>query len=182
MTERLVRCVFGLFLFAAGITMLIRAELGAAPWDVFHTGVSELTGIGVGTIIVAVGVALLLLWIPLRVRPGLGTILNAVLIGVFVDLLMPIVPKFETLLPRVVMMLGGVVVIAIGSGFYIGVRRGDGRQPGPGIGLVGGEEREVVGEHVSGDAWGCTRRVVGHGHVHHQRRVGQGTLSQQVGA
>ena len=66
MTERLVRCVFGLFLFAAGITLLIRAELGAAPWDVFHTGVSELTGIGVGTIIVAVGVARQLIAVPAR--------------------------------------------------------------------------------------------------------------------
>ena len=130
MTERLVRCVFGLFLFAAGITMLIRAELGAAPWDVFHTGVSELTGIGVGTIIVMVGVGLLLLWIPLRVRPGLGTILNAVLIGVFVDLLMPIVPEFELLLPRIAMMLGGVVTIAIGSGFYIGAGLGPGPRDG----------------------------------------------------
>ena len=146
MTERLVRCVFGLFLFAAGITLLIRAELGAAPWDVFHTGVSELTGIGVGTIIVVVGVGLLLLWIPLRVRPGLGTILNAVLIGVFVDLLMPIVPEFELLLPRVVMMLGGVVTIAIGSGFYIGAGLG----PGPRDGLMTGlAELTIAGRPIS---------------------------------
>lgn len=146
MIERLVRCVFGLFLFAAGITMLIRAELGAAPWDVFHTGVSELTGIGVGTIIVAVGVGLLLLWIPLRVRPGLGTILNAVLIGVFVDLLMPVVPEFELLLPRIVMMLGGVVVIAIGSGFYIGAGLG----PGPRDGLMTGlAELTIAGRPIS---------------------------------
>ncbi|CCM63549.1 MAG: hypothetical protein WBB51_09710 [Candidatus Microthrix parvicella] len=132
--ERLVRCVFGLFLFAVGITLLIRAKLGAAPWDVFHTGVSELTGIGVGTVIVITGVVLLLLWIPLRVRPGLGTVLNAVLIGAFVDMMMPIVPDLDLLLPRVLMMLGGVVTIAIGSGFYIGAGLG----PGPRDGLMTG--------------------------------------------
>lgn len=138
--------MFGLFLFGAGITLLLRSELGAAPWDVFHTGVSELTGIGVGTIIVITGVGLLALWIPLRVRPGLGTILNAVLIGVFVDLTMPLIPDVEPLVPRVLMMVGGVVAIAIGSGFYIGAGLG----PGPRDGLMTGlAERTLAGRPIS---------------------------------
>lgn len=146
MIERLVRCVFGLFLFGAGITLLLRAELGAAPWDVFHTGVSELTGIGVGTVIVITGVGLLALWIPLRVRPGLGTVLNAVLIGVFVDLTLPVIPDVEILVPRVLMMLGGVVAIAIGSGFYIGAGLG----PGPRDGLMTGlAEFTLAGRPIS---------------------------------
>ena len=146
--------MFGLFLFGAGITLLLRAELGAAPWDVFHTGISELTGIGVGTIILITGVLLLGLWIPLRVRPGLGTILNAVLVGVFVDLTMPIVPDVELLVPRIAMMLGGVVVIAIGSGFYIGVGLG----PGPRDGLMTGlAERTFAGRPIS---VGAARTVV----------------------
>ncbi len=76
--ERIARCLLGLVLFGVGITLLIEAELGAAPWDVFHTGVTELTGISTGFVIIITGVLLLLLWIPLREQPGLGTILNAI--------------------------------------------------------------------------------------------------------
>ena len=77
-TNRLVRCIGGLALFGLGIALILQADLGAAPWDVFHQGVSELTGISIGIVIVIVGVLLLLLWIPLRQRPGVGTLLNAV--------------------------------------------------------------------------------------------------------
>ncbi|MFN3254943.1 MAG: YczE/YyaS/YitT family protein [Ilumatobacter sp.] len=144
--ERIVRCVIGLFLFGLGITLLIRADLGAAPWDVFHTGVSELTGIGVGPIIVITGVLLLLLWIPLRELPGLGTVLNALLIGVFVDLTMPIVGSTELLVARFAMMIGGVVLIGIGSGFYIGAGLG----PGPRDGLMTGlSKRTIAGRRIS---------------------------------
>ncbi len=138
--ERIVRCVFGLFLFGAGITLLLRADLGAAPWDVFHTGVSELTGIAVGPVIIATGVALLALWIPLRERPGLGTILNALLIGVFVDLTMPLVDEATSLPIRIPLMVGGIVLIGIGSGFYIGAGLG----PGPRDGLMTGLSRHTL--------------------------------------
>jgi uncharacterized membrane protein YczE len=141
--ERLARCIAGLVFFGIGITLLIRAELGAAPWDVFHTGVSELTGISTGWVIVITGVLLLLLWIPLRERPGLGTILNAILIGVVVDLTLPIVGESDALLLQVVMMLGGVVIIAIGSGFYIGAGLG----PGPRDGLMTGLARHSIAGH-----------------------------------
>lgn len=139
--ERIARCVFGLLLFGIGIALLIEAELGAAPWDVFHTGVSELTGIGVGNIIILTGIALLLLWIPLREQPGLGTILNAVLIGVFVDVVSPIIPDDSGLLIRSVMMIAGVVAIGIGSGFYIGAGLG----PGPRDGLMTGLAKRSIG-------------------------------------
>ncbi|BAN03153.1 membrane protein YczE [Ilumatobacter coccineus] len=139
--ERISRCVFGLFLFGVGIALLIDAELGAAPWDVFHTGVSELTGIGVGNVIVLTGVALLLLWIPLREQPGLGTILNALLIGVFVDLTSPFLPDTDLLVARSVMMIAGIVLIGIGSGFYIGAGLG----PGPRDGLMTGLAKRSFG-------------------------------------
>lgn len=142
--ERIIRCVFGLFLFGVGIALLIEAELGAAPWDVFHTGVSELTGIGVGNVIILTGVALLLLWIPLREQPGLGTILNAVLIGVFVDLVSPIIPDTDALLIQSIMMITGVVVIGIGSGFYIGAGLG----PGPRDGLMTGLAKRSFGSRT----------------------------------
>lgn len=142
--ERVTRCVTGLFLFGLGITLILRADLGAAPWDVFHTGVSELTGIGVGTIIIATGVALLTLWIPLRERPGLGTVLNALLIGVFVDLTMPLIGDTSVLAVRFPMMIGGIVLIGLGSGFYIGAGLG----PGPRDGLMTGLSRRQVGSRA----------------------------------
>lgn len=135
--ERIARCVFGLALFGAGVALLIDAELGAAPWDVFHTGVSDLTGVGVGWVIVLTGVALLLLWIPLREQPGLGTILNAVEIGLVAGIALPLIPDTELLAARIPMMLGGVVLIGIGSGFYIGAGLG----PGPRDGLMTGIAR-----------------------------------------
>lgn len=132
--NRLVRCVVGLVIFGTGVAMIIDADLGAAPWDVFHTGVSDLTGVPVGTVIVAVGVALLALWIPLRERAGLGTILNAVLIGVTVDVVLPLIPDDLPLGVRLALMLGGVAVVAVGSGLYIGAGLG----PGPRDGLMTG--------------------------------------------
>jgi uncharacterized membrane protein YczE len=144
--ERITRCVFGLVLFGIGISLLIEAELGAAPWDVFHTGISELTGISTGWIIIITGVLLLLLWIPLRERPGLGTVLNAVVIGLVVDLTRPILDTTDWLPLRSVMMIAGVVIIAIGSGFYIGAGLG----PGPRDGLMTGlSKRQFAGRHVS---------------------------------
>ena len=144
--ERLTRCIFGLFLFGLGISLLIDAELGAAPWDVFHTGVSDRTGISVGNIVIITGVALLALWIPLRERPGLGTLLNAVVIGIVVDLTLPWVPDTEQLVSRLALMTGGVVIIAVGSGFYIGAGLG----PGPRDGLMTGlAKRRVFGRNIS---------------------------------
>ena len=112
--ERIGRCVLGLALFGIGVALLIAADLGAAPWDVFHTGVSERTGIPVGNVIVVVGIALLLLWIPLREQPGLGTLLNALEIGVVAGIVLPLLPEIEALAVRTAMMLGGVVLVAIG--------------------------------------------------------------------
>ena len=138
--ERIVRCVLGLAVFGVGVAMLLDADLGAAPWDVFHTGVSELTGVPVGTVIIATGLALLFLWIPLSETPGLGTLLNAIEIGLVVDLVLPLVPQPEALAIRFAMMLGGVVLVAIGSGIYIGAGLG----PGPRDGIMTGLARRGV--------------------------------------
>ena len=144
--ERIGRCLFGLFLFGIGITLLIEAELGAAPWDVFHTGVTELTGMSTGLVIIVTGVLLMLLWIPLHERPGLGTILNAIVIGLVVDLTAPLIPETDLLVIRIPMMLGGVVLIAVGSGFYIGAGLG----PGPRDGLMTGlAKHTALGRSIS---------------------------------
>jgi uncharacterized membrane protein YczE len=144
--ERLVRCLFGLVLFGFGISMIISAELGAAPWDVFHTGVSEITGVSVGNVVILTGLALLLVWIPLRERPGLGTLLNATVIGIVVDITLPWIPDSSLIMTRTLLMLGGVTVIAVGSGFYIGAGLG----PGPRDGLMTGlAKRSIGGRQIS---------------------------------
>lgn len=132
---RLTRCIAGLAMFGIGISLIIEAHLGAAPWDVFHQGLSELTGISVGHVIVIVGVLLLLLWIPLRQRPGIGTLLNAVEIGLTVDLVMPLIPDTDAVVVRVPYLVVGIVVVAVGSGLYIGSGLGAGPRDGLMIGL-----------------------------------------------
>jgi uncharacterized membrane protein YczE len=133
--ERLVRCVAGLALFGLGIAMFLASELGLAPWDVFHQGVSERTGIPVGVVIEITGVFILLLWIPLRERLGLGTVLNAIEIGLVVYLLDGVLPVTDQLVPRLLYVAGGLLAIAAGSGLYIGAGLGSGPRDGLMLGL-----------------------------------------------
>lgn len=132
---RLSRCVAGLAMFGLGISLILEAHLGAAPWDVFHQGVSRKTDISVGNVIIITGLVLLLLWIPLRQKPGVGTLLNALEIGFTVDLIMPLIPDTDLLVVRLVYLAAGIVVIAIGSGFYIGSGLGAGPRDGLMLGL-----------------------------------------------
>lgn len=135
LVERLTRCAFGLFLFGLGITFFIRAQLGLAPWDVFHTGVSDRTDVAVGTVIIIVGVFLLFLWIPLRQRPGIGTIMNAVQIGLVVNLTKPIIGEPDHIVGRLALMLAGLVIVGFGSAIYIGSGLGAGPRDGLMLGL-----------------------------------------------
>lgn len=122
-------------MFGMGIAMILQAELGAAPWDMLHKGISESTGVSVGLVIEIIGFLLLLLWFPLHQRVGVGTILNAVVIGVVVDLASPHLPDTDRLLARIGMMSAGVLIIALGSGFYIGAGLGTGPRDGIMVGL-----------------------------------------------
>lgn len=131
---RLARCVGGLVVCGLGIASIVAADIGLAPWDVLHDGLSERTGMPIGTAMIIVGLALLLIWIPLRVRPGLGTILNAVEIGLVVDLVLPHLPESDNIPLRLVMMLAGVAAFGVGTGLYIGAGLG----PGPRDGLMTG--------------------------------------------
>lgn len=128
--QRLTRCVVGLACFGLGISMFVTAGLGLAPWDVFHQGVARHTGISLGWVIEIVGFLLLLLWIPLHQRPGVGTILNALEIGLVVNLIGDHLPSTDRLLPRLAYVVGAVIVIAIGSGLYIGAGLGTGPRDG----------------------------------------------------
>jgi uncharacterized membrane protein YczE len=134
MTLRIVQCVVGLVVGGVGIALIIAADIGLAPWDVLHKGISRRTGIAVGTVIVIVGCALLVLWIPLRVRPGVGTILNAVLIGWTVNVALPHLPEPDETIWRLAEMAAGVVAFGVGTAMYIGAGLG----PGPRDGLMTG--------------------------------------------
>jgi uncharacterized membrane protein YczE len=134
--QRLIRCVAGLALFGLGISMFVTARLGLAPWDVFHQGVSSHVGLSLGWVIEIVGFLLLLLWIPLRQRPGVGTILNALEIGLVVNLIGNHLPSTDRLVPRLAYVVGAVVVIAVGSGLYIGAGLGTGPRDGIMVGLA----------------------------------------------
>jgi uncharacterized membrane protein YczE len=133
--ERLMRCVIGLGLFGFGITLFIRADLGLAPWDAFHIGVAEALGVSIGVVIIGVGALLLLLWIPLRQRPGLGTILNALEIGIVVDLTKPLIGEPDMVVFRLLMVAAGLFVIGIGSALYIGAGLGSGPRDGLMMGI-----------------------------------------------
>lgn len=133
--QRIVRCSGGLALFGVGISLLVRARFGLSPWDVFHQGVSEHLNIPLGTIIVLTSLAVMLLWIPLHQSVGLGTILNAIQIGLTVNIVLPIIPEVRNVALRVFLMLVGVGIVAIASGLYIGSGLGPGPRDGLMIGL-----------------------------------------------
>jgi uncharacterized membrane protein YczE len=134
--SRWVRLLVGLTLFGFGIVLMVKADVGLGPWDVLHQGLSVLFGIRIGRVAIGVGVLLLLLWIPLKERPGIGTVCNAVLIGLVVDLLMPWIGTPEHLVLALLQMGAGVVVIGIGSGLYLTAEMGAGPRDGLMMGLV----------------------------------------------
>lgn len=133
--QRIARCLVGLTLFGFGISCFLTAELGVAPWDVLHQGLEKKTGIPIGIIIEITGVFILLLWIPLRERMGLGTLLNAIQIGLVVFLIDDHLPSTGALVLRVGYILLGLLSIAIGSGFYIGAGLGAGPRDGLMLGI-----------------------------------------------
>ena len=134
--RRLPRLLLGLGLCGLGIALMVAAELGLGPWDVLHQGLSNLTGVPIGTMSIAVGAGVLLLWIPLLERPGIGTVLNVLVIGVVIDLALWVLPTPELLAARIPMMLAGPLLFAIGSGFYLGVGLGSGPRDGVMTGLA----------------------------------------------
>lgn len=133
--ERLARCVLGLAGFGTGIAFFVEANIGVPPWDVFHQGISEKTGLGLGTALIVVAFFVLLLWIPLRLRPGIGTILNAVQIGLVENVVQDMLPTPDNLMIRVLFMCLGMLCIAAGSGLYIGAELGSGPRDGLMLGL-----------------------------------------------
>ena len=136
----LARLILGLYLFGLGIAFQIRASLGLAPWDVFGQGLANITGLSFGLATVLASALILLLWIPLKQKPGLGTIFNALLIGPFIDLSLRFVPSAADwgIFGQIGWYVLGMAIIALGTGIYIGARLG----PGPRDGLMTGSVKK----------------------------------------
>ncbi len=137
LVRRVTLLLTGLALYGASLALLVVAELGVSPWDVFHQGVSELTGVRLGAVLVITSFAVLLAWIPLRVRPGAGTIANAVLVGVGVDIALRVLPDVTSWAGRFGYLAVGVLLNGVATGMYIGAGFG----PGPRDGLMTGIAR-----------------------------------------
>jgi uncharacterized membrane protein YczE len=132
--RRVAQLMAGLWLYGASMALQIEAALGLDPWDVLHEGLTERTGLSFGTITMIVGGLVLLCWIPLRQRPGVGTVANVVMIGVSVDVTLWLLPTPSALAPRVLFLVVGIVLNGLAAATYIGARLG----PGPRDGLTTG--------------------------------------------
>ncbi|WP_199430945.1 membrane protein YczE [Qaidamihabitans albus] len=132
--RRLLQLVGGLALYGTSLAMMTRAGLGLSPWDVLHEGVTKRTGLTFGMVIGISSVAVLALWIPLRQRPGIGTVLNVLVISVTVDLVRLVLPDQHALGAQIPLLLGGVVLNGLATAAYVGARLG----PGPRDGLMTG--------------------------------------------
>lgn len=135
--RRLAILLVGLFIYGIGIAMLVHAEIGIPPWDVLAQGLGLQFGITFGQATVLVSLLVMLLWIPLKVRVGLGSILNAILIGLFADLVLPWLPKLENYWQQLLMFLLALVIVSFATGLYISVGMGKGPRDGLMIGLAG---------------------------------------------
>ncbi|MFD5132932.1 membrane protein YczE [Streptomyces olindensis] len=134
LARRLVQLYVGLALYGASSALLVRSGLGLEPWNVLHQGLAERTGLSIGVVLTLVGAAVLLAWIPLRQRPGLGTVSNVLVIGMAMDATLALVPDAHGWALRVTLMATGIVLNGAATGLYIAARFG----PGPRDGLMTG--------------------------------------------
>ena len=139
MIRRLLQLSIGLTLYGASMALMLRAALGLDPWDVFHQGVSGQVGLSIGMVVNLTGLVVLLLWIPLRQRPGIGTVANVVMIGTAMDLTLRVLPTVEGLAFQVAALIASIVANGFAGALYIGAGLG----PGPRDGLMTGLARRT---------------------------------------
>ena len=130
----MIQLLIGLFLYGIGIALIVRAAIGVAPWDVLAQGIDNHTQLGFGLITVLLSGVVLLLWIPIRQKPGAGTLLNALLVGPSADVGLWLIPADLDLWARILLFAAGLLLIAVATGLYIGAHFG----PGPRDGLMTG--------------------------------------------
>jgi uncharacterized membrane protein YczE len=134
LTRRIVQLLIGLFLYGMGIAFMVRGEIGAAPWDVLSQGIARHVPLSFGVITILTSIVVLILWLPLRQRYGVGTVLNALLVGPSADVGLLLIPVGQPLWLRIAFFIIGLLVLAAATGLYIGARFG----PGPRDGLMTG--------------------------------------------
>jgi uncharacterized membrane protein YczE len=139
--RRTTQLYAGLVLYGLSMALLVRADLGVMPWDVLHQGIARSIGWSIGTVSIVVGALVLLLWIPLRERPGLGTVSNVFVIGLSVDAALSFIPDVSAWPLRIALVVAGISLNAVATAAYIGVRFG----PGPRDGLMTGLVRRTGG-------------------------------------
>jgi uncharacterized membrane protein YczE len=127
----------GLVLYGISMAFMVESALGLNPWDVFHQGLSETTGLSFGWVVILLGIPILLIWIPLRQRPGFGTIANLVVIGFVVDGALAVLQPGESLAMRITYLVTGIALNGVATGLYIGSNLGPGPRDGLMTGLVG---------------------------------------------
>lgn len=144
MVRRLIRLTAGLVLFGVSIALMVAADLGVPSWDVLHQGLARTLGLPFGWVVNAVGAVVLLAWIPLRVRPGIGTVANVLVVGVVADEVIAALPDPGALAVRIPLLAAGIALNALATGLYIGAGLG----PGPRDGLMTGLSGRGRGRHT----------------------------------
>lgn len=146
LTRRLFQLMTGLFLYGASMALVIRAGLGVIPWDVLHVGVLQHVPLTFGQVTILVSVGVLLLWLPLRQKPGFGTLANAFLVGLSADLTLSIVSPLESLVPRLTLLAFAILLNALATALYIGSQFGPGTRDGlmTGLSRVSGHSIRLV--------------------------------------
>jgi uncharacterized membrane protein YczE len=133
---RFIKLVVGLFIYGIGVAMTVDAQLGLAPWDVLAQGISKQTTLTFGYATVLVSVLVLIAWIPLRVKPGLGSVMNAVMVGLVADLALSFIPTPDVYWQKLLLFFGGMVVISFATGLYISCGMGKGPRDGLNVGIA----------------------------------------------
>jgi uncharacterized membrane protein YczE len=130
----MTRLLLGLFIFGLALALMVKAQVGVPPWDVLGQGIAKTFGISFGQATIVVSAIVLLAWIPLKVKPGVGSVLNALCIGLFVDFWLPYIPEFENYWTNLLMFLFGMATVAFATGLYISAKLGSGPRDGLMIG------------------------------------------------
>jgi uncharacterized membrane protein YczE len=132
--RRLTQLYLGLIAYGVSLALMVRSDLGLDPWDVLHQGLAERSGLSFGTVVIVVGALVLVLWVPLRQRPGIGTVSNVVVIGLAADAALAVLGSPQDGVTRAALLAGGIALNAVATGAYIGAGLG----PGPRDGLMTG--------------------------------------------
>ncbi len=143
MVNRLARLLFGLSLYGFTMAMMVESTLGLDPWDVFHEGLAQHLPLTFGQVVILVGAIVLLLWIPLRQMPGIGTVFNVIVIGLAADAGIAVISQPDNLWLRALLLVGGVVGNGLAGAIYIGAQLGPGPRDGLWLGLVRRTGRSV---------------------------------------